>query len=74
MLLTALFNRQGGERWYMYMLCLAGCRPEQMMMYAGSKNKLVHTVQLSKVSERLLTKLLIHDKTLVLTEISGHGF
>lgn len=48
-------------------LCLAGCRPEQMMMYAGSKNKLVHTVQLSKVSERLLTKTPIHNKTLVLT-------
>ncbi|XP_056914683.1 glia maturation factor beta isoform X1 [Takifugu flavidus] len=29
----------------------AGCRPEQQMMYAGSKNKLVHTVQLSKVFE-----------------------
>lgn len=55
-------------------LCLAGCRPEQMMMYAGSKNKLVHTVQLSKVSERLLTKTPIHNKTLVLTEISGHRF
>lgn len=55
-------------------LCLAGCRPEQMMMYAGSKNKLVHTVQLSKVSERLLTKTPIYNKTLVLTEISGHRF
>lgn len=29
----------------------AGCRPEQQMMYAGSKNKLVHTVQLTKVRE-----------------------
>uniref|UniRef100_A0A674PHI3 Glia maturation factor beta n=1 Tax=Takifugu rubripes TaxID=31033 RepID=A0A674PHI3_TAKRU len=29
----------------------AGCRPEQQMMYAGSKNKLVHTVQLSKVCQ-----------------------
>lgn len=44
------------------------------MMYAGSKNKLVHTVQLSKVSERLLTKTPIYNKTLVLTEISGHRF
>uniref|UniRef100_A0A671X4M7 Glia maturation factor n=1 Tax=Sparus aurata TaxID=8175 RepID=A0A671X4M7_SPAAU len=39
-----------------YPLCFifsspVGCRPEQMMMYAGSKNKLVHTVQLSKVFE-----------------------
>lgn len=32
-------------------LCLAGCRPEQQMMYAGSKNKLVQTVELTKVSE-----------------------
>lgn len=35
-------------------LCLtgvfpAGCRPDQQMMYAGSKIKLVHTIQLSKV-------------------------
>lgn len=35
-------------------LCLTGlvpvgCRPEQQMMYAGSKNKLVQTVQLTKV-------------------------
>ncbi|TMS21238.1 Glia maturation factor beta [Larimichthys crocea] len=39
-----------------YPLCFifsspVGCRPEQQMMYAGSKNKLVHTVQLSKVFE-----------------------
>ncbi|MEQ2249314.1 hypothetical protein ILYODFUR_027988, partial [Ilyodon furcidens] len=25
-----------------------GCRPEQQMMYAGSKNKLVQTVELTK--------------------------
>ncbi|KAF7654497.1 hypothetical protein LDENG_00069080 [Lucifuga dentata] len=28
-----------------------GCKPEQQMMYAGSKNKLVHTAQLTKVFE-----------------------
>ncbi|XP_032818610.2 glia maturation factor beta-like [Petromyzon marinus] len=28
-----------------------GCNPEQQMMYAGSKNKLVQTAQLSKVFE-----------------------
>ncbi|KAG5857841.1 hypothetical protein ANANG_G00023660 [Anguilla anguilla] len=28
-----------------------GCKPEQQMMYAGSKNKLVHTVEVSKVFE-----------------------
>ena len=37
----------------------AGCRPEQQMMYAGSKNKLVHTVQLSKVSELQLLRITI---------------
>ena len=38
--------------------CLTGCRPEQQMMYAGSKNKLVQTVELTKVSEpRVLTDL-----------------
>jgi len=26
-----------------------GCKPEQQMMYAGSKNKLVQTVELTKV-------------------------
>ncbi|KAK1791314.1 hypothetical protein P4O66_013336, partial [Electrophorus voltai] len=28
-----------------------GCKPEQQMMYAGSKNKLVQTVELTKVFE-----------------------
>uniref|UniRef100_A0A8C5QLV9 Glia maturation factor n=1 Tax=Leptobrachium leishanense TaxID=445787 RepID=A0A8C5QLV9_9ANUR len=28
-----------------------GCKPEQQMMYAGSKNKLVQTVQLTKAFE-----------------------
>lgn len=32
-------------------LFLAGCKPEQQMMYAGSKNKLVQTAELSKVRE-----------------------
>lgn len=27
-----------------------GCKPEQQMMYAGSKNKLVQTAELTKVS------------------------
>uniref|UniRef100_A0A3B3E049 Glia maturation factor beta n=1 Tax=Oryzias melastigma TaxID=30732 RepID=A0A3B3E049_ORYME len=39
-----------------YPLCFifsspVGCRPEQQMMYAGSKNKLVQTVELTKVSD-----------------------
>ncbi|XP_077476379.1 glia maturation factor beta isoform X1 [Stigmatopora argus] len=39
-----------------YPLCFifsspVGCRPEQQMMYAGSKNKLVHTTQMTKVFE-----------------------
>lgn len=38
---------------------LAGCRPEQQMMYAGSKNKLVHTVQLTKVRELRLFSIII---------------
>ncbi|XP_037342112.2 glia maturation factor beta [Pungitius pungitius] len=39
-----------------YPLCFifsspVGCRPDQQMMYAGSKNKLVQTVGMSKVFE-----------------------
>lgn len=39
-----------------YPLCLifsspCGCNPEQQMMYAGSKNQLVHTIEVSKVFE-----------------------
>ncbi|KAF4089828.1 hypothetical protein AMELA_G00042630 [Ameiurus melas] len=39
-----------------YPLCFifsspVGCKPEQQMMYAGSKNKLVQTVELTKVFE-----------------------
>ncbi|KAM8921258.1 glia maturation factor beta [Pelodytes ibericus] len=39
-----------------YPLCFifsspVGCKPEQQMMYAGSKNKLVQTAQLTKVFE-----------------------
>ena len=30
---------------------VVGCKPEQQMMYAGSKNKLVQTVELTKVGE-----------------------
>lgn len=31
-----------------------GCKPEQQMMYAGSKNKLVQTVELTKVKHLTL--------------------
>ncbi|XP_054652529.1 glia maturation factor beta [Dunckerocampus dactyliophorus] len=39
-----------------YPLCFifsspVGCRPEQQMMYAGSKNKLVQTAEMTKVFE-----------------------
>uniref|UniRef100_A0A8C6N8R7 Glia maturation factor n=1 Tax=Melopsittacus undulatus TaxID=13146 RepID=A0A8C6N8R7_MELUD len=39
-----------------YPLCFifsspVGCKPEQQMMYAGSKNKLVQTAELTKVFE-----------------------
>ncbi|XP_060781063.1 glia maturation factor beta [Neoarius graeffei] len=39
-----------------YPLCFifsspVGCKPEQQMMYAGSKNKLVQTVEVTKVFE-----------------------
>lgn len=29
----------------------AGCKPEQQMMYAGSKNRLVQTAELTKVQK-----------------------
>lgn len=45
----------------------AGCRPEQQMMYAGSKNKLVHTVQLTKVRELRLFSISI----IIIIEISS---
>lgn len=31
------------------LISLSGCKPEQQMMYAGSKNKLVQTAELTKV-------------------------
>lgn len=34
---------------YLTGVFLAGCRPEQQMMYAGTKNKLVRATELSKV-------------------------
>lgn len=30
-------------------LILIGCKPEQQMMYAGSKNRLVQTAEITKV-------------------------
>lgn len=44
----ACFYMCPASLWLMWVFP-AGCRPEQQMMYAGSKNKLVHTVQLTKV-------------------------
>lgn len=34
---------------YFHFSLVPGCKPEQQMMYAGSKNKLVQTVELTKV-------------------------
>lgn len=31
------------------LISFLGCKPEQQMMYAGSKNKLVQTAELTKV-------------------------
>uniref|UniRef100_A0A8V0ZF63 Glia maturation factor beta n=1 Tax=Gallus gallus TaxID=9031 RepID=A0A8V0ZF63_CHICK len=44
-----------------YPLCFifsspVGCKPEQQMMYAGSKNKLVQTAELTKVSTKITAK------------------
>ncbi|XP_054894018.1 glia maturation factor beta [Poeciliopsis prolifica] len=49
-----------------YPLCFifsspVGCKPEQQMMYAGSKNKLVQTVQLTKAFEIRNTEDLTED-------------
>ncbi|XP_062850942.1 glia maturation factor beta isoform X1 [Trichomycterus rosablanca] len=49
-----------------YPLCFifsspVGCKPEQQMMYAGSKNKLVQTVELTKVFEIRNTEDLTED-------------
>ena len=39
--------------WIMFIFLL-GCKPVQQMMYAGSKNKLVQTVNMTKVSKPYL--------------------
>uniref|UniRef100_A0A8I3VZU5 Glia maturation factor n=1 Tax=Callithrix jacchus TaxID=9483 RepID=A0A8I3VZU5_CALJA len=44
-----------------YPLCFifsspVGCKPEQQMMYAGSKNKLVQTAELTKVAFKCLNQ------------------
>lgn len=44
-----------------------GCKPEQQMMYAGSKNKLVQTVELTKVSSN--TRNLTHSDVSFLTAV-----
>ncbi|KYO30134.1 glia maturation factor gamma [Alligator mississippiensis] len=49
-----------------YPLCLIfssplGCKPEQQMMYAGSKNRLVQATQLTKVFEIRTTEELTED-------------
>lgn len=38
-----------------------GCKPEQQMMYAGSKNKLVQTVELTKVTFCISHVCIKHD-------------
>uniref|UniRef100_A0A3B4XAJ6 Glia maturation factor beta n=1 Tax=Seriola lalandi dorsalis TaxID=1841481 RepID=A0A3B4XAJ6_SERLL len=48
-----------------YPLCFifsspVGCRPEQQMMYAGSKNKLVQTVELTKVTDWAVIKVTLY--------------
>uniref|UniRef100_A0A2K6L1Z8 Glia maturation factor n=1 Tax=Rhinopithecus bieti TaxID=61621 RepID=A0A2K6L1Z8_RHIBE len=49
-----------------YPLCFifsspVGCKPEQQMMYAGSKNKLVQTAELTKVFEIRNTEYLTEE-------------
>uniref|UniRef100_A0A8C8RL91 Glia maturation factor n=1 Tax=Pelusios castaneus TaxID=367368 RepID=A0A8C8RL91_9SAUR len=49
-----------------YPLCFifsspAGCKPEQQMMYAGSKNRLVQAAELTKVFEIRTTEDLTED-------------
>uniref|UniRef100_A0A668AAQ6 Glia maturation factor n=1 Tax=Myripristis murdjan TaxID=586833 RepID=A0A668AAQ6_9TELE len=51
-----LYKYQHDDGRISYPLCFifsspVGCKPEQQMMYAGSKNKLVQTVNLTKVFE-----------------------
>ncbi|XP_040055221.1 glia maturation factor beta [Gasterosteus aculeatus] len=50
------YKNHHGDGRISYPLCFifsspVGCRPDQQMMYAGSKNKLVQTVGMSKVFE-----------------------
>ncbi|KAL7876814.1 hypothetical protein AOLI_G00014100 [Acnodon oligacanthus] len=52
----SLYKYQHDDGRVSYPLCFifsspVGCKPEQQMMYAGSKNKLVQTVELTKVFE-----------------------
>uniref|UniRef100_A0AAY5KL67 Glia maturation factor n=1 Tax=Esox lucius TaxID=8010 RepID=A0AAY5KL67_ESOLU len=54
--LTKIYKYEHSDGRVSYPLCFifsspVGCKPEQQMMYAGSKNKLVQTVQLTKVFE-----------------------
>ncbi|NXK65954.1 GMFB factor, partial [Sylvietta virens] len=51
-----LYKYQHEDGRVSYPLCFifsspVGCKPEQQMMYAGSKNKLVQTAELTKVFE-----------------------
>ncbi|MBN3271163.1 GMFB factor, partial [Polyodon spathula] len=51
--LCAVYKYQHDDGRVSYPLCFifsspVGCKPEQQMMYAGSKNKLVKTVELTK--------------------------
>ncbi|KTF89087.1 hypothetical protein cypCar_00016473 [Cyprinus carpio] len=55
-LCAVLYKYQHDDGRVSYPLCFifsspVGCKPEQQMMYAGSKNKLVQTVELTKVFE-----------------------
>jgi len=43
----------------MHCFCI-GCKPEQQMMYAGSKNNLVHTAEFTKVFVILIINTHIH--------------
>ncbi|MGH0114967.1 UNVERIFIED_CONTAM: hypothetical protein FKN15_065891 [Acipenser sinensis] len=47
--------------WDMFMNMYIGCKPEQQMMYAGSKNRLVQAAELTKVFEIRNTDDLTED-------------
>ncbi|NXY87280.1 GMFB factor, partial [Alcedo cyanopectus] len=54
--LLQVYKYQHDDGRVSYPLCFifsspVGCKPEQQMMYAGSKNKLVQTAELTKVFE-----------------------